>query len=253
MVGSSYICEMEERRRRRSHLPEVGVARHLGVLAGFLLSHQAHLAHHAAQSEAVDVRELPLAPSVVRQLEGLGEDDVVCSGEYSVGRGVGARRFFLQRVVVDAVVDQQHSLLVARVLAEAIHSDCLSVHHADLALVELGQDRQLDGSSPGVVPSYPIAVLLVGFPEHCFRVGGGIARHNLGDEAPHLRGASGVVNTPLDHVKHAGEEAGVVGRDHSACERGRGVQVRNFCDGGLILRLWLVLFFLNDECVSCRG
>lgn len=243
---------MQERHKSHSHFAKVSVARHLGVLAGLLLPHQARLAHHAAQREAVNVCELALAAGVVRQLQGLGQDDVVGGGEDGVGGGVGAAHLLLQRVVVDAVVDEQHALLVARVLPEAVHADRLRVHHADLTLVELGQDGQLDGAPPGVVPSYPAAVLLIGLPQHRLRVGGGVAGHDLGDEASHLWGTRRVVHAPLHYVEDAGEETGVVCGDHSPRQRGRDVQVGDFSDGRLSLRLGLVLLFLHDESVSCR-
>ncbi|TNN51537.1 hypothetical protein EYF80_038278 [Liparis tanakae] len=157
------------------------------------------------------------------------------------------------RVVVDAVVDEQHALAVAGVLPEAVHAHRLRVHHADLALVELGQDGHLDGAAPGVVAADPGAVVLVGLSQHRFGVRRRVARHDLGDEASHLGGAGQVVHAALHHVVHAGEEAGVVRRHHSAGQRGRGVQARGFGHGGMILRrLWLVLFFLDDEGVSWR-
>lgn len=192
----------------QSHFPEIGVACFLGVHTSLCLSHQAHLAHHTAQCEAVDVRELPLPPRLVGQLQRPRQDHVVRRREDGLRRlAVGLP---LQRVVVDAVVDEQHTPLVACVLPKAVDAHRLRVHHADLALVELGQDGDLDSSAPGVVTPNPGAVVLVAAPQHSFGVGGGVTGHDLRDEAPHLWGAAWVVHTALHCVVDAGEEAGVV-------------------------------------------
>lgn len=222
------------------------MARFLGVFPRLLLSHQASLTRHAAQGETVHVRVLAFAARLVGQLQRLCQDDVVGGEEDGLRRAVRPGHEHLQRVVVDAVVDEQHALAVAGVLTKAVHANCLRVNHTDLALVELRQDGQLDGAAPRVAAPDPSTVVLVAFPQHGLGVRGWVAGYDVGNELAHVGRAGRVIHSSLHHVINTGEETRVISRYSAALQHRYTVQERRFYQSDLRL----VFFLLYNQCVS---
>lgn len=220
----------------------------LGVFPRLDLTHQTSLTRHASQSKAVHVRVLAFAARLVGQLQRLRQNDIVRSGEDGLRRAVCPRHKHLQGVIVDAIVDEEHTFAVTSVLPKAVHADCLSVNHADLALVELRQDGELDGAAPRATKADPSTIFLVIFPQDRLRVGGGIAGYDVGDELAHVGRTGCVIHASLHHVINTGEQTGVVSGYSAPLQNWCAVQERGFRLGNFRL----VLFFLYNQCVSWK-
>lgn len=87
---------------------------------------------------------------------------------------------------------EKDSLSVVLVLAEPIDDRVDAVDHRDLQAVKLGENRQLDGATPGVRLEDPLAVLGVGSTQKRFRVFLWVGRHRVGYDLPHEVGATRV-------------------------------------------------------------
>mmetsp|Transcript_3735 Transcript_3735/g.10688 ORF Transcript_3735/g.10688 Transcript_3735/m.10688 type:complete len:385 (-) Transcript_3735:46-1200(-) len=203
-----------------SILREVDVAGPLGVLLGLLLPSETLLTHRAPKGEVCSVGELLCVVKFRHQgggsLRGLLGDWGIHFKQCDVNLlGGSAERAQRQGVVMEPVVDHKRPFSVPHALPVNVHPLGLDVVRCDLPLVVLGQDRQLDRSSPPHGVENPPAVVAVALlQEHVVvrvRVRGNRARHHL-PEVP------GFVPVALHDVSHRIEQAGVIRDDHSLHE-----------------------------------